>query len=181
MNKINKGIILSLCITVVLLLCIALYPKKEQSTYKLIDIERYRAIIEKQDCIVLIGRASCSYCAIADLVMEELTNNIDTDIALYKLDLESYYKTPDYEDIKKELGISYVPTVLYIKNGNLTYAINSPVAGEYFDEDSDGAKREAIREEARDKISDFIDGCTGRGEVINEELRREVIEAKPLK
>ncbi len=139
-----------------------------------IDIDEYRNLMEQgAKGIFVYSRASCKYCAI---VTSELSTFADGRLPIYYLNLEKYYLTDSYEEIKKELDFDYVPTFRYIEDGKMVYNLNSPLDGTYFD--AIGDDRRQIYDEMMASVKAFIDGAAGDGPVVNEEiLRADVIKA----
>lgn len=142
-------------------------------TVKKIGIEDYHELIEdKEDFILYIGRSSCSYCAIVSASLDKF---VDEGVPIYSFELEQYYQSEMYNAIKDELDIVYVPGFKYIKDGVIVYNMNSPLNDQYYESGSD---RTQMREEMESKILAFIHGILGTGEVINEKVKTEVIEAE---
>ena len=123
-----------------------------------------------EDFFLLIARPTCRYCAIVDDYLS-FRDNSDLAAPVYFLSLEADRGTEKYDEIKHDVGIDYVPTLRFYKNGEALYNLNNPLDGSYFDEDATNESRNALYAEMTDKIEAFIAGAEGRGEVINEEVK----------
>jgi len=148
---------------------------KQEPAVIIINLDEYHRLVEtKKSFVLYIGRASCKNCAITSLV---LGNCLNDTLPIYHLELEKYHQSPEYDEIKAELKIVYVPSFKYIEFGNIKYHMNSPLNGSYFSEDSN---KQTILLETEVKIKEFIDGATGTGPVINEEVITNELKAEPL-
>ena len=123
-----------------------------------------------KDFYLLIARPTCRYCAIVDDYLS-FRDNSDLAAPVYFLSLEADRGTERYDEIKRDVGIDYVPTLRFYKNGGSLYNLNNPLDGSYFDEGATNESRNAIYADMADKIEAFIAGAEGRGEVINEEVK----------
>lgn len=131
-----------------------------------------KLIAEKKTFIVMLGRVSCKQCAIVDYVYKDMKGE---KVKLYFLDLERYYGSDEYDAIKDEVGINYVPTFFYYEDGVQKYCMNNPLPDGYYDEDQDAEGRRYLRNKTAENISDFIKGATGDGEVVNEVPTSDVV------
>ena len=75
------------------------------------------------------------------------------------------------QSFKEELGIDYLPTFIYYKDGVPTYYMNSPATDGYYD--TAGEERVAAYGEMTAKIDNFIQGCVNNDDSVNEELERD--------
>jgi predicted bacteriocin transport accessory protein len=177
MKKIMLILLTSMCL-LIMLLSSYLIGKKSVTippTVEKIGIEEYRDLIaSKKEFILYIGRSSCHYCAI---VSASLDNFVDQGIPIYSLELEQYYPSKEYDSIKAELGIVYVPSFRYIKNGDAVYNMNSPLNDQYYES---GSNRTQMRVEMESKILAFIRGALGTGEVVNEKIKTDKIDAEAV-
>ncbi len=123
-----------------------------------------------EDFFLLIARPTCRFCAIVDEYLS-FRDNSDLDAPVYFLSLEADRGTERYDEIKRDVGIDFVPTFRYYKAGEPLYNLNNPLDGSYFDEGATNESRNAGFSEMADKIEAFIRGAEGRGEVINEEVK----------
>lgn len=177
MKKIMLLLLTSMCI-VTLLLSSYIIGKKSvviPPTVKKIGIEEYHDLIEdKKEFILYIGRSSCRYCAIVSASLDKFVNQ---GIPIYSLELEQYYPSKEYDSIKDELGIVYVPSFKYINNGAAVYYMNSPLDDQYYESGSD---RTQMRVEMESKILAFIHGALGTGEIVNEEIKKDTVDAEAV-
>jgi len=142
---------------------------------KKITIDEYHQMInDKESFVVYIGRASCKFCSITSASLDEVA---DEALPVYDLELEPYYQTPQYDEIKEEFGIYYVPSFKYIEKGELKYHMNPPLNSNYYIEGSD---RAAMRKEMIEKIQSFIRGAAGTGPVVDEEVMTDELNAEPV-
>ena len=135
-----------------------------------VEYEQFRAFLEQYSptCIAYVGRAGCPYCSIVTDYMRKLSN---LPIPVYYVSLEPYYNTEYYDQYKEELGIDYLPTFIYYKDGVPTYYMNSPATDGYYD--TAGEERVAAYGEMTAKIDNFIQGCVNNDDSVNEELERD--------
>lgn len=120
------------------------------------------------DVVVYIGRPSCQFCAI---VSDALWSGFNTEIPIYYLSLEPYRQTSEYEKIKQEFGVAYIPAFLYFQNGQMTYSLNCPLDTSYYSVSGDEQRR--LYNEMEQQIQKFLDGCMGKGTIVNEPLLEE--------
>lgn len=123
-----------------------------------------------EDFFLLIARPTCRFCAIVDDYLT-FRDNSDLTAPVYFLSLEADRGTERYDEIKRDVGIDFVPTFRYYKAGESLYNLNNPLDGSYFDEDATNESRNTVYAEMADKIEAFINGAEGRGDVINEEVK----------
>ena len=131
-----------------------------------INYEDYKKLQETKDRFLIeVSRDTCPYCMNLSYIIKDMdTHGIDT----YVLNLEEYRGTNFYDEIKKEFGIAYVPTLFFIENGTVKYCMNSPLEDNLSNVTS-ADERARIRRETAEKVEKFILGAIGQGEVINEE------------
>lgn len=175
MKKIMIVILASVCLVVMLLSSYVVGKKSVTMppTVNKIGIDEYHDLIAgKKEFILYIGRSSCHYCAIVSASLDKFA---DQGLPIYSLELERYYPSKEYDSIKEELGIVYVPSFKYIKNGATVYNLNSPLNDQYFES---GSNRAQMRAEMESKISSFIHGALGTGEVVNEKIKTDTIDAE---
>lgn len=134
-----------------------------------VEYEQFKAFLEQYSptCVAYVGRAGCPYCSLVTDYMRTLSN---LPIPTYYVSLEPYYNTEYYDQYKEELGIDYLPTFIYYKDGVPTYFMNSPVADGYYE--SAGDERVAGYNEMTTKIDAFIQGCVNEDPSVSEELER---------
>lgn len=134
-----------------------------------VEYEKFKAFLEQYSptCIAYVGRAGCPYCSIVTDYMRTLSN---LPIPTYYVSLEPYYNTEYYNQYKNELGIDYLPTFIYYKDGVPTYYMNSPATDGYYD--TAGDERVAAYNEMVAKIENFIQGCVNNDDSVNEELEK---------
>ena len=147
-----------------------------------ISFEEYQKLSsDGEDFFILIARPSCKFCAIVDdYILMDLP---DPGKPVYYLSLEPYRFTDEYEEIKSVLDIDFVPTFQYYEGGHMKYNLNCPLEDEYLTS-KDNAVLTARHKEMEEKIQSFINGATGKGPVISEEVKRpeetNVIDAQPI-
>lgn len=129
-----------------------------------ITLEQYRGMkAGGSQFILLVGRPSCRYCAIISSAV--LTMDCDA-LPIYYLSLEQYINTEEYDTIKVELDVTYLPAMKYIEDCTIRYNLNNPLDSGYFE--CDGPDRLILYEQMVDKVIAFIDGAAGSGPVIHE-------------
>lgn len=173
MNKSKSTII----IFFIILLCIShslgIWVGKRQESRNhvtTISVEEYNQYVnDKTSFILVVERPSCRYCAIVTSAVYQIN---DCELPIYLMDLEPYWETEEYDRIKNELQVSYLPSFKYVKNGNIVYNMNSPLDTGYYE--SSGKQRRKMYHEMEDKIHKFLAGATGKGPVVNEELLQDV-------
>lgn len=150
------------------------YEKKQSylSIVTMIDYETLQEKISNNESFLLdVSRVSCRYCAVTE---EQLAiAATERKLKVYVLDMELYHHTDKYDQIKKELGIDFVPTFFYYENGIRKYAMNSPINDHYFDEDKTNEDRQQERATGLSKIRAFINGAVGAGPAVDEELYKD--------
>lgn len=129
-----------------------------------ITLEQYRDMkAGGSQFILLVGRPSCRYCAIISSAV--LTMDCYS-LPIYYLSLEQYVNTEEYDTIKAELEVTYLPVMKYIEDCTIRYNLNNPLDSGYFE--CDGPARLILYEQMVDDINAFIDGAAGDGPVIHE-------------
>lgn len=129
-----------------------------------ITLEQYRGMkAGGSQFILLVGRPSCRYCAIISSAV--LTMDCDA-LPIYYLSLEQYVNTEEYETVKAELEVTYLPAMKYIEDCTIRYNLNNPLDPGYFE--CDGPDRLILYGQMVDKINRFIDGAAGDGPVTHE-------------
>lgn len=145
------------------LICSNIQLRSNNHNISYITAEEFHQMRDAKASFVLyVGRSSCQYCAITFSILSTLT---DLPVDIKVLDLEPYYGTEQYQLIKDELGISYVPAFFYFDNAQPKYFMNSPVSDTYFNSDKN---RDSELNKVREKIIGFIDGAAGLSLPINE-------------
>lgn len=135
-----------------------------------ISIEEYQKYMDhKSSFILVIERPSCRYCAIVTSAVHRIK---DSSLPIYLMDLEPYWGTEQYDLIKSELQVNYLPSFKYIENGNIKYNMNSPLDPGYYE--STGDQRRKLYNEMENKIQEFIAGAVGVGPVVNEALLQDL-------
>ena len=153
---------------------------KETSETKIETIDRTgfdELCAKKQSFIVMFGRVSCKQCAVVEYVLDNIK---DSPIPIYKFDMEKCYGTDEYDAIKNEVGINYVPTLFYYEDGEQKYCKNNPLPDGYYDSEQTAEGRHALRVTTRENIEAFINGAIGKGEVINEIPTSDTLVAKEV-
>lgn len=143
------------------------------STIRVINYDDYRNLLETKDRFVIeVSRDTCPYCMNLSYIIKDMdTHGVDA----YVLNLEEYRGTDFYDEIKKEFGITYVPTLFFIEDGNVKYCMNSPLEDNLANVAS-AEERARIRRETAEKVEEFILGAIGQGEIINEEPYTKIAE-----
>lgn len=113
---------------------------------------------------LIVERPSCRYCAVVTSAIYKNTY----DVPVYLLNLEPYLDTPEYERVKEELEVTYLPAFKYITNGEIRYNMNNPLESGYYE--AAGTERQDLYRKMQDKIEAFFFGLSGNGPVINEAL-----------
>lgn len=170
-KRVGKIVLITYAIaTTVILFC-----KKEPLYVHDISYSEYQEMVNNKDTFILyIGRASCPNCSITS---SRLPYAVNREVTICKLELEPYYQTEEYEKIKDDLGISYVPAFKYIENGEIKYQMNSPLKDNYFTED---ANRQFLQSQIDTNIQSFIKGSLGYGPIIDEDPYSDEINAQPI-
>lgn len=127
--------------------------------------ELHKLMADGAPFILFVGRPSCRYCAVVASAV--LTMDCEK-LPIFYFSLEQFINTRQYESIKDELEITYLPSFKYIKNGAITYNLNNPLDYDYFEHD--GAERLYLYNQMMNKVNNFINGAFGNGPVIDEPL-----------
>lgn len=135
-----------------------------------ISYERFKELeLSNESFFLLVARPTCRFCAVVDDYLA-FRDNSDLNVPVYFISLESMRGTDFYNEVKADIGLDYVPTFRYYENGKMLYNLNNPLDRSYFDDTATNESRNAVYAEMTDKIEAFIDGATGRGDVINEDV-----------
>lgn len=136
------------------------------TTIRVINYDDYQKLLSEKDrFLVEVSRDTCPYCMNLSYIIKDMdTHGID----VYVLNLEEYRGTGFYDEVKKQFGITYVPTLFFIEKGVVRYCLNSPLK-ENLASVSSAEERAEIRQQAAEKVDAFILGAIGEGELINEE------------
>lgn len=116
------------------------------------------------DFVLIVERPSCRYCAVVTSAIYQNTY----DIPVYLLNLEPYLDTPEYDRVKAELEVTYLPGFKYVTGGKIQYNMNNPLESGYYE--ATGMERQNLYWKMQDKIKAFFAGLYGNSPVINETL-----------
>lgn len=81
---------------------------------KEIDYKSFLEIKDNATCVIAFGAPWCRDCKIAEPFLQEL-NNKYPNISFYHVDVDKD------ENIRAELNIRHIPTILFLKNGEEVY------------------------------------------------------------
>ncbi|XBX10682.1 hypothetical protein QMP26_41855 (plasmid) [Enterocloster clostridioformis] len=169
-SKLTVFIFIAFLIIVFYLGILVVEGREKQNCIVSISIEDYHKYLnDKASFILVVERPSCRYCAIVTSAVHQIKNS---SLPIYLMDLEPYWGTEEYDLIKSELQVNYLPTFKYIEDGNIKYNMNSPLDTGYYE--AAGEQRSKLYHEMEDKIQKFMQGAAGKGPVVNEPLLQDL-------
>lgn len=85
-------------------------------SFKKIDTKKFLMKVANSDnFFIYFGRATCPYCR--DFVLELKEVAEDNQINIFYLDTENTESNLELQKIREEYNVEYVPTLLYMQNG----------------------------------------------------------------
>jgi thioredoxin 1 len=102
-----------------------------------LDTENYKNFVSSTESVVYITTSWCSPCRMLAPIVEEVATEFEGKVQIGKLDAE------EAKEITDELGIRNVPTILYMKNGQV------------FDKSIGAVQKSVLVEKINNLLNDF--------------------------
>lgn len=77
-----------------------------------IDATRFKEVIKKENCLVVLGSAWCRDCVRIEPFLKDLDQECAHLLKIYKIDSQKE------EELSSELNIRAIPTLIFYRNGS---------------------------------------------------------------
>lgn len=131
----------------------------------------YEELKEKQNnketFVVYIGRQTCPYCAILTPVLEEKKEFVSSEVSFYYFNVINYKQAildevegaqERWDSLKEEVGFTYIPCILYYKDGKLENGFYS-FLGKDYSQCEDEQKKVEMMDEAIVNLENWFRDC----------------------
>lgn len=141
------------------------------NTHGLEMITTYEAfqdkLSQKETFLIYIGRQTCPFCRVLAPVLEKEKGSIKDEVPFCYFNVIDYKQAiidkkegaqERWEHIKDEIGFTYIPCILYYKEGKLEQGFYEFVGDSYMDTEDEDEKAEMVKE-ATVKLEEWFKQC----------------------
>ncbi|WP_002144581.1 thioredoxin family protein [Bacillus cereus] len=123
MKKLNKKkFFLALFIVIIILGTVIYFFGQKNAEKSLVEVsnqELVQLLKSKENFSLYIGRPTCPQCKELEPILKDLLKESDKEIYYYNVDDARTENEAEMKRLIKSLGVTVVPTIEYIENGNV--------------------------------------------------------------